>query len=72
MRACGDSPDGVLRVALIRGSVGLEDEFDLQVAVVVVSRVEVGDDSGRDAQAAQDCQKNTRCHDRGGRRPPDP
>lgn len=42
-------------MASVRRAVGLEDEVGLQVPRVVVSRVEVGDDPRRDAEAAEDC-----------------
>ena len=50
-----DRPDGVPGVAFVRRAVGPEDEVGLQVARVVVSRAEVGDDPRRDAEAPQDC-----------------
>lgn len=50
-----DQPDGVPGVAPVRRAISLEDEVGLQVARVVVSRVEVGDDPRRDAEATQDC-----------------
>lgn len=50
-----DQPDGVPGVASVRRPVGLEDEFDLQVARVVVSGGEVGNDPRWEAEAAQDC-----------------
>lgn len=59
---CVDEPDGVPGVASVRRAVGLEDEFGLQVARVVVGGVEVGDDPRRDAEAAQDCREKSERH----------
>lgn len=50
-------PDGVPGVATVRRPIHLKDEVDLQVAGVVVSWGEVGDDSGWDPKAAQDWKK---------------
>lgn len=48
-------PDGVPGLRTVRGPIGVEDQVRLQVSSVVVSRVEVGYDPRRDAEAAQDC-----------------
>lgn len=47
-------PDGVLGAVAVNPAVLVQDDVSLQVPVVVMGRVEVGDDAGRDAQAAQD------------------
>lgn len=47
-------PDGVLGAASIDSAVVVQNYVQLQVSIVVVSRVVVGDHSGRDAQTAQD------------------
>ncbi len=46
-----DQPDGVPGVASVWRAISLEDEVGLQVARVVVSWAEVGDDPRRDAEA---------------------
>lgn len=46
-------------MAPVRRAIHLEDEIGLQVARVVVSRIEVGDDPRRDAEAPKDCRNIT-------------
>lgn len=47
-------PDGVPGALAVHPAVLVQDDVGLQVPVVVMSRVIVGDDPGRDAQTAQD------------------
>ena len=47
-------PDRVLGAVVINPAIIIQDDVSLQVSIVVMGRVEVGDDPGWDAQAAQD------------------
>lgn len=54
---CLDQPDGVPGVASVGRAIRSEDELCLQVARVVMGRIEVGDDPRRDTKATQDCSR---------------
>lgn len=45
-------PDGVLCAVSVNPAVLIQDDVGLQVSIVVMSRVVVGDDPRRDAQTA--------------------
>lgn len=51
-------PDRVSGATAVDPAVLIQDDVSLQVSIVVVSGVEVGDDPRWDAQTAQDWRKN--------------
>lgn len=47
-------PDRVSGAVAINPAILIQDDISLQVSIVVMGRIEVGDDSGRYAKTTQD------------------
>lgn len=53
-------PDRVPGAVAVDPAIFIQDDVSFQVSIVVMSRVEVGDNTGRDAETAKDWNTRTR------------